>query len=46
MKSTLAWVASGPGFEDSAAEPWYDDLIAAWRTKGAAFEREAGRLDG
>lgn len=34
MRRTIAWVEATGGFEDSASEPWYDALIAAWR-KGA-----------
>jgi len=45
MQKTLEWVISGPGFEDCALEPWYDEVIAAWKRGSESFELEGGRLD-
>jgi hypothetical protein len=45
MRKMIDWVGSGPRFEDSAAEPWYDELITAWRPDAARVAEQVKRLD-
>jgi nucleoside-diphosphate-sugar epimerase len=39
-RSTLGWVEQTGGFEDSAGDPFYDEVIAAWQKASVDLERE------
>lgn len=39
-RETLAWVRRNGGFEDSDTDPFYDAVIAAWRTAADGLEAD------
>jgi nucleoside-diphosphate-sugar epimerase len=45
MRRTIEWVESTGGVEDSATEPWYDRIIAAWQKSITQLERELEDID-